>query len=205
MTAALPGEESIDTASTGEDKEVKTPAVQRLAESRERLRQWMTQGDSRHEARRRTAAAQARGEKSPIGDRLRSIPVLGLVIDGVSAWWSHHPLHSAAALANGMARKAVVPSVRRHPIAVVAAAFLIGAAAVRFKPWRMLLKPALFGGLSSHLLSSVMSQVPFESLMGRFGSVAQTDLDDSSDMAHEPDAAADAAAQAARQPDMATS
>jgi|GEM_PF-688494 len=160
-------------ADTEDKKDEPLSAAQRLAESRERLRLYMTQGDGRHEARRRTAAARAGGTSPSRIDRLRGLPVVGVVIDAVSAWWSNHPLRPAAKLTEGVVRDAVAPLTRKHPITVLASAFVIGGAIVWLKPWRFLGKEALFAGLFSQIITRAITQMPWESMLGAFTSFAQ--------------------------------
>jgi len=155
--------------------------VERLAQSRERLRQYMLRGDGRHEARRRTAAARAEGSLASRLDRLRAMPVVGVIIDAISAWWSNHPLRPAATLAEGVVRDAVAPLTRKHPIVVLAAAFFAGAAVVWFKPWRFFGKSALFAGLFSQIVSRAVTQVPWESVLDAFASFAHPHTQDARD------------------------
>ena len=148
-------------------------AAERLASSRERMRQWMRQADGRHEARRRNKAAAAAGQPPAWMDRLRSAPVLGVVIDAVAAWWDQHPLQPVASLAQGIVREALAPMARRHPVTIVLGAFVAGMALVRFKPWRWIIKPALFAGLTTQVLTRVVSSVPIEAVLEAMSSFAQ--------------------------------
>jgi hypothetical protein len=125
----------------------------------------MLRADGRQDARRRAAAARAGGESPAWMDRLRSHAVLGPVIDAVSAWWANHPLHPAASLGGSLMRDAVAPLARRHPITVVACAFAVGGALAWFRPWRWLVKPALFAGLASQVLTRLVTAMPLESLL----------------------------------------
>jgi hypothetical protein len=148
-------------------------AAERLATSRERMRQWMTQPDTRGEARRRVEAAKEAGDKPAWKDRLRTAPMVGVVLDAASAWWANHPMQPVAQLAQGVVHDTVAPLARRHPILVVAGAFLAGIAVVRWRPWRWLLKPALFAGLSSQIIARVVASVPLESIFEAVGSFTQ--------------------------------
>lgn len=171
-TEASTAAATADKASQDDDKKANPlSAAQRLAESRERLRQYMLRGDGRHEARRRAAAAQAEGSQASVIDRLRALPMVGVVIDAVSAWWSNHPLHPAATVVENMARDAVAPFTRRHPIPVLIGAFFVGGAIVWFKPWRLVAKSAVFSGLISQVASRAITQMPWESLLGAFTSL----------------------------------
>ena len=139
-----------------------TPA-ERLQQSRDRMARWMIRTDGRFIARRR-AEGEADGW-AWLGS-LRNNPVVALVTDAISSWWANHPLHPAAGLAEGIARDAVAPLARRHPRAMVAGAFVVGALIVWARPWRWLFKPALFVGILSQMASHVIAQVPFETILG---------------------------------------
>jgi hypothetical protein len=147
-------------------KDVDVPsAAERLAESRERMREWMLQADGRQQRRRRVAEAAAEGRSAPLLDRLRAMPVVGVIIDVLTGWWSSHPLQPVAALAHGVVRDTVAPMARKHPFAIVAGAFVVGVVLVRFRPWRSLLKPALFAGLATQIVSRVIASIPMESVL----------------------------------------
>ncbi|WP_330832251.1 hypothetical protein [Piscinibacter sp.] len=157
-------------------EQLPSPA-ERLGASRERMRAWMLQVDGRQERRRRAAAAAAEGRSPPWLDRLREVPVVGTVVEAVQAWWAKHPLRPVASMAQTVVRDTVAPVARRHPIIVVAGAFAIGAALVRLRPWRWMLKPALFAGLTTQIITRVIASVPLESVfesMASFGHRAET-------------------------------
>lgn len=182
MSAQFPTQQQ---AGTEDKKDEPLSAAQRLAESRERLRLHMAQGDGRHEARRRTAAARADGTSSSGIDRLRAMPVVGVVIDAVSAWWANHPLRPTASLAEGVVRDAVAPLARKHPVTVLAAAFVVGGAIVWLKPWRFLGKSALFAGLMTQIVSRAITHMPWESMLGAVTSFAHAHT------SHAPEVVAD--------------
>jgi hypothetical protein len=161
-----------------------TSAVQRVAESRERLRRQMLQGSSRERARRHVAAAHAEGTSPSLSMRLRAVPGLGALIDTVSAWWEHHPLHPLAGLAEDVVHDRISPTVRRHPLAVVALALAAGSALAWLRPWRFIVKPALLTGLVSHLATRLVREVPFEAILGAIVAFASSpSRDDAADPA----------------------
>jgi len=150
-------------------------AAKRLAESRERMRQWMIDPDGRHEARRLRAAAAGRpaAEGGPtLLDRLRGHPVVGVAVEMANSWWTRHPLHPVASFAEGAVREHVAPVVRRHPLAVVSGAFAVGALVVWFRPWRMLSGTARAAGSASHLLLKLLGSMPVASLLAAFTAAA---------------------------------
>jgi len=174
MSAVMP-DAIRQEADSDEEKEMKPmSAAIRLAESRERMRQYMLHGDGRHEARRRNAAARAVGLNPSRLDKLRAMPVVGVVIDALWAWWSNHPLQPAASLAEGLAHETIVPLTRRHPIGVLVGAFCVGGAIAWFRPWRYLGKEAIFAGLVSQVASITLTSMPWESVLGALTSFAHS-------------------------------
>jgi hypothetical protein len=158
-------------------------AAKRLAESRERMRQWMLDPDGRHEARRRRAAAgDASAEGGPtLLDRLRDHPVVGVAVEMVNSWWTRHPLHPVASFAEDAVREHVAPVVRRHPLAVVAGAVAVGALVVWFRPWRWLAGTARAAGSASHWAVQLLGSLPIASLLAALTAVAKKRHDDNED------------------------
>lgn len=147
---------SRDDAAAAQD-EVRTP-LQRLQLSRERMRRYLLP------AVRKPKDAEA-GVVGKIGgklEELRDHPLIGAVIDAVQGWWANHPLRSVADVGSTAARELAEPLVRRHPVACVAGALVIGALAVRIRPWRWILRPALFAGLTTQVVSRLLSDAPME-------------------------------------------
>lgn len=124
------------------------PAAQRLAASRERMRVSMT--------------PQAAAPDST-----------GPVLDALKDWWAAHPLHVAGVVAADAAKTLIRPVAQRHPMALVAAALLLGGVLVWAKPWRGILKPALLAGLLPQLLSKAMAVVPIESWLAVLSSLTR--------------------------------
>lgn len=187
-----------DTKKDDEPKKKKTDPVEaakRLAESRERMRQWMLDPDGRIEARRRRLAVGAgteEGEGPSLLDRLRAHPVVGVGAEMLNTWWTRHPLHPVAGIAEGAVREHVVPIVRRHPLAVVAGSFAVGALLVWFRPWRWMAGTARSLGSASHLATKLLGGIPIASLLAAFTAVAKhrADEDDGTAEAKQAEAAA---------------
>lgn len=144
-----------------------TPTAQRVAQSRERLRQAMLRpgGGPRSD---RGDDAGSEGEPSGGGwlSGLRSHPIASLALGALDAWWRAHPLHAGATLTQGL----VSPWVRRHPIATVVGAMVVGGLMVRTRPWRWLAKRALLTGIASYMLRNALRHVPMGSLLGMLSS-----------------------------------
>lgn len=173
--------EEAQAQDRAQEKDKKKPdphaAAQRLADSRERLRLYMLGGENREEARRRAGLLHAddepRGEGST-WERLRGMPVIGVIVDVVASWWERHPLQPVVSLGKDIATHKVGPVIRRHPGAVMAGAFAIGVALVWLRPWRWLRKPAMAAGLLSQIGARTISQIPWELILAALTAVAHT-------------------------------
>jgi hypothetical protein len=137
---------------------------QRLAISRARIRDYLENSSGRRK-RGGTAAGAAAASSNDWFEKVRKHPVAGAVVDAVMGWWHNHPLHAVGTVAGAAARDAVGPLARRHPVAMVSAAVLLGALVVWTRPWRLVLKSALFAGLASQVAARLVAQVPLESVL----------------------------------------
>jgi hypothetical protein len=81
---------------------------------------------------------------------LKSVPGLGLAVEVARAWWARHPYRLAAIMVGDVAKTVVMPSAQRHPLALVAGAFLAGGLLAWSRPWRWLPTSALTAALSLH-------------------------------------------------------
>ena len=133
-------------------------AAERVAMSREHLRQALHEATAPH--RPATDPLTGAPVATPWLERLKSIPGASIAIEAVGLWWSRHPARLAVGVARQAADVAVRPIAQRHPLALVAGAFAIGAALAWSRPWRWALKPALFAGLLPQLLLSALKEAP---------------------------------------------
>lgn len=155
---AAPPEQALDQAAAH-----RSSACARLLLSRERLRREMVE---RSAPKRSSATAGADGPTVGWQDWLKQMPVAGVLFEALSSWWANHPLNGVASVAAGAARASLVPMAQRNPLGLMLIAVVLGAALVATRPWRWLLKPALFAGLVPQMLSKLVAHVPFESWMG---------------------------------------
>lgn len=149
-----------DQASPSDAQGLTTP-LQRLQQSRERMRRYLLPA----ERTPKTGDGAEAGLTDRIWDKfgdLRNHPLIGAVIDAAENWWSHHPLRTVADIGSTAVRELAGPLVRRHPVACVAGALVVGALLVRVRPWRWVLKPALFAGLTTQVVSRLLSDAPME-------------------------------------------
>ena len=100
---------------------------------------------------------------SQILEKLKSLPGAALVLESIEHWWAEHPLHAAGTLAEEASRRYVGPIARRNPVAVVLGSAVFGALLVASKPWRWLLRPALFIGLVPQIASHALKRMPLDS------------------------------------------
>ena len=134
-----------------------TAALARLEASRARLREAM-----RPTAPEPSADGPDAGGRSWL-QRLRELPVIGLVADALHGWWAQNPLRPVALVAAEASNAVAKPLAQRHPIALVLAAAAVGAALAWARPWRWALRSALFAGLMPQVASRVVANLPIES------------------------------------------
>ncbi len=95
--------------------------------------------------------------------KARLVPGVAIVVDSVEGWWKQHPLRTAGVLVGGAARAFASPMTQRNLGNLVLGAAAVGALFALTRPWRWLLRPALFVGLLPQLVSQVMKHMPIES------------------------------------------
>ncbi len=127
---------------------------ERLAQSRERLRQAIKQ----------EYGSRASGEgtdhflTSLLGN-LQTAPGASLVGGVLQAWWRKQPLRVALLLAGETATVLVQPVARRHPYALVLGAAAAGGLMVLVRPWRWISTPALMAGLLPQVMTEIMGHL----------------------------------------------
>ena len=147
-------------------------AAKRLALSRARLRAAMqppVRESIDREPGRSTPPWVAR-----IQSRFQRLPGVALVADALASWWARHPLRPATVAGGEVSRAVVEPLARKHPLALVASAAAAGAAIAATRPWRWLLKRALFAGLVPHLASRIISKLPLDSWLTMLNAVVSS-------------------------------
>ena len=148
--------------------------VDRLAESRARLRQAM------QVIAKPPQRASAGGSSSVFGAAgsawlasLKAVPGINIIVDAVNSWWSRHPLRFASGVALDAARAALKPVAQKNPITLVVGALVLGAVVVWTRPWRWIAKPALLAGLLPQVVSKVIAHAPVSSWMSILSSLAE--------------------------------
>lgn len=153
-------------AQAAAERALLSPA-ERLALSRARIRGFLIDPEGGRRRRRATVGdASALPGIDLLMAKLHEHPMAAAVMDAVSNWWKSHPVHAFGVIAGSTLRDAAGPLVRRHPVAMVGAAVLAGAVLVRMRPWRLVLKSALFAGLASQVASRVIAAVPIDTVIG---------------------------------------
>jgi len=131
---------------------------ERLAFSRERMREALR---GRPPSRSGEASGEAAAGRSVSWfDQLTSLPMASIVIDAVSGWWARHPLRVAVVVGTNAAKALAQPIAERNPLGLVLGSAVLGAVVVWSRPWRWLLKPALFAGLLPQLLTQALAHLP---------------------------------------------
>ena len=95
--------------------------------------------------------------------RIADLPVVGIVIETLKEWWSHHALRPATQVAAEASRVVLTPLAQHHPFALVLSASAAGAALVWSRPWRWVFSSAIFAGLLPQLASRIVARLPLES------------------------------------------
>ena len=143
-------------------------AIVRLALSRERLRAAMMPASSKERAHALGDGVSAFA--NDLVERVKALPGVAIVLDALRSWWAQHPLHTAGNVAAEASRRLAAPIAERNPVALVLGAALFGALLVLTRPWRWMLRPALFAGLVPALVARAIREVPVDSLLGLFAS-----------------------------------
>ena len=144
-------------------------ATERLARSRQQL----TLALAETVAARRPSTSSNPAASPAWMNELKAVPGVGIVIQALSAWWAKYPLNAASAMAYDTANAVAKPLATRHPIAMVLGAVVLGGVLAWSRPWRWILKPALFAGLMAQLSAKLVAQVPLQSWMSLLTALAQ--------------------------------
>lgn len=156
MSAVLPQSLAVHSRPLAaiSEPEATLSALERLARSREKVSRWLdADAHARNPPGRSNANAAPRWLQS-----LRSNPLAAIAIDALAEWWTHHPLHTSARVAEAAARGAIAPLAQSHPVAVLGTAAFAGALLVWSRPWRWLLRPAFVLGVASQIASRALSR-----------------------------------------------
>jgi hypothetical protein len=156
-------------------------AIERLALSRERLRDAMMP--------RRRARASGPTLTEGVGayangllDRLRANPGTAVILDAIEEWWAKHPLHTAGVMAAEATTRLAAPVAERRPLTLVFGAVFVGAVLALLRPWRLLLRPAIFAGLVPAIMLRVMRELPVDTWLRAATGFVRQPRDERADM-----------------------
>lgn len=149
-----------------DDPVIKPDIAERLAASRRAIREAMMP---------RTAGADGQPEGTFIRwmQEIRNNPAAAVVVDAASDWWANHPWRTMVELLRETVTAGVGPIARRYPFRVLFGALIVGMLLTRVRPWRWFLRPALFAGLASQLLSRVLTHQPLQTWFATMASRMQ--------------------------------
>lgn len=136
-----------------------TGAIERLTQSRERLRQAIharvsPSKTSPHPPENATAFA------ADWLSSVKAIPGANLLLELVEDWWSKQPLHVAFTQLAQAASGALRPVAQKHPYALVIGAAAVGALLVLARPWRWVSTSTLVAGLVPAIVAAAMKLMP---------------------------------------------
>ena len=94
--------------------------------------------------------------------RIANLPIVGIVIETLQEWWSHHALRPATQVAAEASRVVLTRLAQHHPFALVLSAGAAGAALAWSRPWRWIFSSALLAGLLPQLASRIVARLPLE-------------------------------------------
>lgn len=154
-------------------------ALDRLAQSRERLRRALADpGDAHRGSHTGSATGGAPNHPNDVGGGrgaqprrptadpmwagwlgpLAAIPAVSLLLELVRLWWARQPVRVLLLVAGNAAELVLQPVARQHPVRLVLGAAAVGAALVALRPWRWVYRSAVTPALLLGLLPQAISR-----------------------------------------------
>jgi len=143
--------------------------IERLVLSRERMRVAL-QNATTQRAAGNGASGEARGAWL---DAMKTIPGVGAVVEAACQWWDRHPLRTVGTALMVVAKATLQPVAQRHPLGLLLGAAVLGAVLVWSRPWRALIRPALWAGLVPSILASAAARAPMQTWLDALAAVSR--------------------------------
>lgn len=129
--------------------------AERLAQSRERLRQAMRPPD----APGGSAEHPSHTSRSPDWLlKLRAAPAARLLVSVFENWWARQPMRVALTLAAETGAVMLQPTAQKYPFKLVLGAAAAGSLLMWVRPWRWISTTALLAGLIPPLVAEVLKR-----------------------------------------------
>jgi hypothetical protein len=143
--------------------------IERLVLSRERMRVALQNATTR-----RATGGGASGEVHAAWlDAMKAIPGVGAVVEAACQWWDRHPLRTVGTALMVVAKATLQPVAQRHPIGLLLGAAVLGAVLVWSRPWRALIRPALWAGLLPSILTSAAARAPMQTWLDALAALSR--------------------------------
>ena len=139
-------------------------ACERLARSRERLRQALLAN---------TPAPTADTASLDWLDGLKGLPGFDVVLAAVRVWWSQQPLRQTELHLADVAKEALLPLAQRAPLRLALVAAMAGGLLVWLRPWRWLPAAALLGAVTPRVLGTMLTHLPLEAWLAGLSAYLQ--------------------------------
>ena len=101
-------------------------------------------------------------------ESLKHLPVVGVALAALRAWWPQQPMRLAGATASIAATAVLGPLAQRYPLSFALGGVVIGALLVKVKPWRWIPITAILSGLAPKAMGNLLRTASVQNWLVRF-------------------------------------